>query len=162
MESFYDLNGHLVHLAFGANPFNMEPKHVFVICRYQDQWLLTRHKTRGLEFPGGKIETGETPFEAAIREVFEETGAIVDKLIPIGYYKVSDPNGPFVKKVFYAIIKGFSEQQHYFETNGPKLIEYSTLFKHLDDQFSFMMRDQVLKNCLYYMIKNGLIEERNL
>ncbi|MDB5169423.1 MAG: hydrolase [Candidatus Saccharibacteria bacterium] len=31
-------------------------------------------------FPGGKIETGETPVEAAVREVLEETGFVVEPL----------------------------------------------------------------------------------
>jgi 8-oxo-dGTP pyrophosphatase MutT (NUDIX family) len=31
-------------------------------------------------FPGGKIETGETPLEAAKREVFEETNLIIEDL----------------------------------------------------------------------------------
>jgi 8-oxo-dGTP pyrophosphatase MutT (NUDIX family) len=33
--------------------------------------------------PGGKIEEGEEPIDAAIREVFEETGLTVDQLEPI-------------------------------------------------------------------------------
>ena len=40
-----------------------------VICRFFDQWLLTRHKERGWEFPGGKREPGETLEVAAFREV---------------------------------------------------------------------------------------------
>ena len=48
---------------------------MFVICRFYQQWLLTKHKIRGWEFPGGKKEEGETLEEAAIREVEEETGA---------------------------------------------------------------------------------------
>jgi 8-oxo-dGTP pyrophosphatase MutT (NUDIX family) len=31
-------------------------------------------------FPGGKIEEGETPLQAAKREVFEETNLAVEKL----------------------------------------------------------------------------------
>lgn len=35
------------------------------------------------EFPGGKIQTGETPEQAAIRECHEETGLTVE---PVGAY----------------------------------------------------------------------------
>lgn len=35
------------------------------------------------EIPGGKVEDGETPEEAAIRECFEETGLLCDDLKPL-------------------------------------------------------------------------------
>jgi ADP-ribose pyrophosphatase len=36
-----------------------------------------------LELPGGRIEPGESPSQAAIREVEEETGYEITKLLPI-------------------------------------------------------------------------------
>ncbi|CAM5613392.1 Putative 8-oxo-dGTP diphosphatase YtkD [Lysinibacillus sphaericus] len=44
------------------------------------QRLCTIHKRRGVEVPGGKVEPGETLEQAAVREVFEETGVHVKNL----------------------------------------------------------------------------------
>ena len=37
-----------------------------------------------LEFPGGAMDEGDTPQEAARRELYEETGYIADELIDLG------------------------------------------------------------------------------
>ena len=49
---------------------------VVIFARYRDKWLYARHKERRTwETAGGHIESGETPMEAARRELWEETGA---------------------------------------------------------------------------------------
>lgn len=52
-------------------------KFVVVLSRFKGKILLSRHKDRTTwETQGGHIEAGETPLEAAKRELYEESGAI--------------------------------------------------------------------------------------
>lgn len=60
MLTFRDFYHNEIRLSFLDHPFSKEPKHVWVICRFKGKWLLTKHKDRGLEFPGGKVEEGES------------------------------------------------------------------------------------------------------
>lgn len=73
-------------------------KYVVVCSRYQDKWLLSRHKRRDTwETQGGHIEPGETPLQAAARELYEESGVMDADLYPVcdycGYDSESHANG---------------------------------------------------------------------
>lgn len=66
--------------------------YVVIISKYMGKFLFVRHKNRiTLEIPGGKIEHGETAYEAAHRELAEETGATIFSLKKVFYYEVSIP-----------------------------------------------------------------------
>lgn len=81
-------------------PFGtLQPLKYVVVCSfYQGKFLLSRHKKRDTwETQGGHIEPGETPLDAAKRELFEESGVRDAVLSPVcdyyGYNPESHSNG---------------------------------------------------------------------
>ncbi|MEH7013658.1 nucleoside triphosphatase YtkD [Neobacillus niacini] len=153
MKEFLDKFGNKVELSFSTNAFQQITKHVLVICQYEDAWYLTNHKVRGLEFPGGKVEEGELLQAAACREVYEETGAILDELIQIAEYRVSDEKDSFVKAVFWGKIKTINKTTNYFETNGPVEVKGDILQLRFGEEYSFIMQDEVIPECMKYINK---------
>lgn len=148
MEIFTDANGGVVKLAFEKNAFSIKPAHVLVICKLGEKWLLTNHKKRGFEFPGGKVEQGETLEEAAKREVLEETGATLDELLYIGEYEVTFDGETFVKAIFYGNISKIEDKTDYLETKGPVLIAGDILKLRWKDEYSFIMKDEVVEKSI--------------
>ncbi|MGP4072965.1 RNA deprotection pyrophosphohydrolase [Piscibacillus sp. B03] len=156
MEVFKDYYNNTVKLVIGREAFSKQPKHVWVITRYQNQWLLTKHSDRGIEFPGGKVEEGEISEEAAIREVKEETGGLVSELYFIGQYYVDGKGGDIIKNIYFADVDVLEDEAHYYETEGPVLMDDLPKNIKRDRRFSFMMKDQVLVKAM------KIVEERFL
>lgn len=60
---------------------------VSVLARHGGRVLVIRHRRLGLWLPvGGEVEAGETPLEAAVRELREETGLV-------GSFSAADGSG---------------------------------------------------------------------
>jgi 8-oxo-dGTP diphosphatase len=61
-----------------------------ISAKYKGSWIFVRHNKRSTwEIAGGHIEKGETSFEAAGRELNEETGALKFDLKCIATYSVT-------------------------------------------------------------------------
>lgn len=155
MYTFTDYYQNTVQLSFDDHPFSRTPKHVWVICCHNNQWLLTHHLRRGFEFPGGKVEEGETPEEAAVREVREETGGVVSDLEYIGQYKVLGKDKIIIKNIYFASISDVFEHTHYNETKGPVFLKEIPDNIKEDRRFSFIMRDDVLVRSLEQVQKTS-------
>lgn len=82
-----------------------EYKYVVVLSEYQGEILLSRHKKRTTwETQGGHIEPGETPMEAARRELYEESGALEYEIAPLCDYWAGTPGDGASGMVFRASI----------------------------------------------------------
>ena len=81
-------------------------KFVVVCTRYKDRWILSRHKERTTyETQGGHIEAGETPMDAAARELYEESGIRDADLHPVCDYCGYDDHGYANGVVFLAVAR---------------------------------------------------------
>lgn len=148
MKTFFDITGNKVELCFNEEAFQEEARHVLVICQLGEGWVLTKHKIRGLEFPGGKMESGETLEETARREVYEETGAEISELRRMGAYRVTEANGSFVKTIFWGKVSRLKKKSDYLETDGPIIIRGDLLRKRFGKEYSFIMKDHVVEECI--------------
>lgn len=101
-------NEHDFHIIESADWINVIPlttdRHVVMIKQY-------RHGSREvtLEIPGGLVDPGDTPEEAAARELMEETGYQAEEYVQIG---VVNPNPALFNNRCYTFIaqnvrKGF-------------------------------------------------------
>ena len=64
--------------------------YVVMAARYRHEWIFVRHRDRiTWEMPAGHIEAGESPDQAAVRELFEEAGVIRSTLDHLCDYAVT-------------------------------------------------------------------------
>lgn len=85
---------------------------VVIFANYQGKWVYCFHKHRGsFEHPGGHVEPGESPMQAARRELYEESGIKDCKLTPLWDYEQiwEDGTGKNNGRVFYAEVHSLGE-----------------------------------------------------
>ncbi|WP_274361907.1 NUDIX domain-containing protein [Paenibacillus thermotolerans] len=60
----------------------------FVLAFKENALIVTNLNDRGWDIPGGHIEAGETPVQAVMRELYEETGAVIEEPEFLGFMKI--------------------------------------------------------------------------
>ena len=113
---------------------------VVCVARFEGKWVFCKHKRRDTwELPGGHIEKGENWRDAAIREMFEETGASQIDVKPICLYSVSS-----FGMVCFVEVQKFEKIPDEFE------IEKIELFDNLPENLTYpdthkLLFEEVLK-----------------
>ena len=86
-----------------------------IVYDERDRILLVRQSAGGVwSAPGGSVDPNETPADAVVREVWEETGLYIDPIRLLGVYGgpacvVTYPNGDrtaYVMTVFECTVRG--------------------------------------------------------
>ena len=84
-------------------------KYVVILSEYRGMWLLSRHRDRTTwETQGGHIEPGESPLDAAGRELYEESGAVDFEITAVFDYYAADDCGHANGMVFLAHIESLA------------------------------------------------------
>jgi len=84
--------------------------YVVICAQHNADWVVVRHKERKTwEIPGGHIEKNESPDDAAVRELHEETGAHEVKLAPVCDYSVEREDEPTFGRLYYATVHLFKD-----------------------------------------------------
>jgi 8-oxo-dGTP diphosphatase len=116
-----------------------------VIIRAGDVLLGQRRRTDRhpfkWEFPGGKVESGETPQQALVRELREELGIQAIVGTEIARYTYDYPNGASVHLLFYAVVSYEGEPAaRVFEQIDWRPIQTLPSVDFLEGDFDFVRR----------------------
>jgi 8-oxo-dGTP diphosphatase len=80
--------------------------YVVIVAHFEGKLVWVRKKgTTTWEIPGGHVEKGETPTQAAERELWEETGALKYALTPICDFSITTESKESYNRLFYCKIK---------------------------------------------------------
>ena len=104
---------------------------VFALTKTQEVVLIEQYR-HGLqksivEFPGGSVDTGERPLEAARRELFEETGYTGNTFIEVGH---GSPNPAIHTNTIYYFLALDVEQ---IDQHRPEAATINLLLMSLDE-----------------------------
>lgn len=117
----------------GVGVIAVTPEHdVFMVSQFR-----TAANSMMLEIPAGKLEKGEDPYDAGMRELEEETGYKANKLIPLGAYYAT-PGYCTEKLTIYLATELEYKGQHLDEG------EFLNVSKHsLDELYDMVMNNEI-------------------
>ena len=123
-------------------------KFAVIAARIDGKWVFCKHRERNTyEIPGGHREIGETIFEAAERELREETGAVDFRLEPVCVYSVKGKTTINEKTDDESFGMLFAADIFSFETELHNEIE------------KILITDNLVEEWTYPLIQPKLLEE---
>jgi 8-oxo-dGTP pyrophosphatase MutT (NUDIX family) len=109
--AFHEVTEHdsdrLPPLSYAVMMANTRKGVLLVLSRFRKVW----------ELPGGRIDAGETPREAAIRELIEESGCVARHVRWLGVVEVND-GGAHFGALLYCEVDDVAENFSNAETAG--------------------------------------------
>lgn len=154
MYAFHDDFGLPVTLTFDPHVFRQqEAHHVLIFAFWNKALLFTRHRTRGIELPGGKVEPGESSLAAAVRETYEETGAILDGIERIGQYTI---DGSMRKDIYVARVLSCDMSPSGKDVSETIVMEEIPASVHGNPVFSRLLYDDVYPLALVQALAHPL------
>jgi len=133
-----------------TNPdWTHSPHAVLVFPVLWKRFIWVFHPLRGWEVPGGKIETNESPADAARRETWEEAGLRCGRMEWLGEYPIhTEETSVLYKWVYIAQVIDVTERPPYSEISDVKRFpEHLTPTEaRKRNDVSFIMQDFVYES----------------
>lgn len=122
-----DIEGNRIQ--FFAQPLSAElvPSFALMIAVYDSKILVSNIAERGWCIPSGKIEQGESPENAAVRESVEEGFVKLSSAQYLGYYKLNSAEEVRFAPLFLAQIREVLEPEFNSEVLGRRFVSLEEL-----------------------------------
>lgn len=117
-----------------------------ISAKYNNRWIFVRHHNRSTwEIAGGHIENGETSYDAACRELMEETGALKFSLDCVATYAVVKDGLTGYGRLYLAEVLELGEVPDISE------IAEVILLEHLPERLTYPdIQPLLFRKCLEY------------